>query len=82
MGEICGIGTRLVLTRVIIIGRYNIFVDAAGEVLQRFQETCEVAFQASPAYELLLLKAQMDEAEMEALEKVKGFLREGRGGGR
>lgn len=52
--------------------RYNIFVEAAAEVFLVLREMCEVAFQASPAYEILLLKAQMDEAEMEALEKVSG----------
>ena len=55
--------------------RYNIFVEAAAEVFVVLRETCEVAFQASPAYEILLLKAQMDEAEMEALEKVSRALK-------
>lgn len=35
------------------------------------QETCEEAFQASQAYGMLLEKAEVDEAEMEALKKVR-----------
>lgn len=50
--------------------RYSIFNEAAAEVLQVLQERCEMAFQASPAYEVLLRKAEKDEAEMAALGKV------------
>lgn len=53
--------------------RYSIFNEAAEEVLQVLQEKCEMAFQASPAYEVLLRKAEKDEAEMQALDKVGLF---------
>eukprot|EP00903_Cladosiphon_okamuranus_P012689 g11867.t1 len=53
------------------VTRYNIFNEAAAEVLQVLQEKCEMAFQASPAYEVLLRKAEKEEAEMQALDKAK-----------
>lgn len=52
--------------------RYSIFSEAAAEVLEVLQVRCEMAFQASPAYEELLRKAESDEAQMEALDKVDG----------
>lgn len=54
--------------------RYNIFEEAAAEVLLRMQETCGEAFQRSAALERLLNKAEKDEAEMEALRKVSESL--------
>ena len=35
------------------------------------QTRCEAAFQTSPAYEVLLRKAEKEEAEMGALDKVR-----------
>ncbi|CAB1101804.1 unnamed protein product [Ectocarpus sp. CCAP 1310/34] len=52
------------------VTRYTIFSEAAAEVLEVLQERCEMAFQASPAYEELLRKAEQDEAQMEALDKA------------
>lgn len=40
-------------------------------MLEVLLEKCEVAFKASPAYEYLLRKAEKDEAEMAALDKVR-----------
>lgn len=51
--------------------RYNIFREATAEVLAIMQETCEETFQGSEAYVQLLRKADRDEAEMEALKKVR-----------
>lgn len=51
--------------------RYSIFAEAAAEVLEVLLEKCEVAFKTSPAYEFLLMKAEQDEAEMAALDKVR-----------
>ncbi|CAM9331891.1 unnamed protein product, partial [Scytosiphon promiscuus] len=53
------------------VTRYTIFNEAAAEVLEVLRTTCEDAFQACPAYEVLLRRAEKDEAQLEALGKAK-----------
>ncbi|CAM9574915.1 unnamed protein product, partial [Hapterophycus canaliculatus] len=53
------------------VTRYTIFNEAAAEVLEVLRDKCEDAFQACPAYEVLLRRAEKDEAQLEALNKAK-----------